>query len=139
MEKGLYSPLGHPSSIELTVRFQSLKDYFKNHRHQVFIKRNVAELVRKALATDEGAKVDSMLVKAAETLASFKSSTTAHQLFVDEKKDIINQLSAKKRQADASLNPLAAYQSAVKDLWAQADQDAYKARVSNGGTTDIFA
>lgn len=80
-----------------------------------------------------------MLVKAAETLASFKSSTTAHQLFVDEKKDIINQLSAKKRQADASLNPLAAYQSAVKDLWAQADQDAYKARVSNGGTTDIFA
>lgn len=67
-----------------------LKQYFKNHRHNVFIKKNIKELVKNALATGNDTKPHASMVKATEVFLSLRKPGAGKILFEMENKEAIH-------------------------------------------------
>ncbi|KAE9398083.1 hypothetical protein BT96DRAFT_995265 [Gymnopus androsaceus JB14] len=136
-----------------------LKDAFKNHRHNVFIKNNINNLVLNALATDEKTKTHQSLVQAAEALLSFKKPAAGKSLFEKENKEEILQLMKKKLNALRADNTANSgdgvsnnhdehkenkrkenagteYQKVLTEMWEKTDQDDYNERAKGINVND---
>ncbi|KAE9388147.1 hypothetical protein BT96DRAFT_1004471 [Gymnopus androsaceus JB14] len=136
-----------------------LKDAFKNHHHNVFIKKNINDLVLNALATDEKTKTHQSLFQATEALLSFKKPAAGKSLFEKENKEEILQLMKKKLNALQANNTAdsrdgvsnnhdehkenkwkenagAEYQKVLTEMWEKTDQDDYNERAKGINVND---
>ncbi|KAJ3772208.1 hypothetical protein FB446DRAFT_788935 [Lentinula raphanica] len=112
----------------------TIKDMFRNYRHNTFVKRNQHDIVQKAIANlDPNKTIESMdALKAAETLVSFKHSTTAKDIFRMQNQQKINeealrmQASAAQAREEAGIDPDDVdKRRSDNELWKNADQDSY--------------
>lgn len=117
------------SCIDLSI--QAVNDRLKNHRNNVFVKNNRDELIRNALATDQGTRAHNATLKATRALVAFQSTAAAKEHFRTAKDKEVKALAATKRLESPSLNTGAAYQLALTELWNNADQESYGSQLTD--------
>ncbi|KAK1230690.1 hypothetical protein PQX77_006205 [Marasmius sp. AFHP31] len=127
---------------------ETVRDRLKNTRYNKIVKRhtkaalahvvqNTNALIPPSNATTFSPKVENDLdiVRALGRIHTIKSGK---ELFEGETSDAIKSLAKSKRLNDPTLNPGAAYQMALTELWRAADQDSFESRVEKEGVGDIF-
>ncbi|KAE9389525.1 hypothetical protein BT96DRAFT_946807 [Gymnopus androsaceus JB14] len=109
-----------------------IRAYFKNHRNNVFIKKNVADLVAHTLATDTDSSIHKDLVAAANVVLLLQSPAAGKDLFCVENEAAIKTLATEKFNDTSAPGQ----QRALSKLWKNAqDQGDYNKRAE---TVDIF-
>ncbi|KAJ3763253.1 hypothetical protein EV360DRAFT_78503 [Lentinula raphanica] len=135
---------GRDSPLTSEQQQATIKVMFQNYRHNTFVKRNQHRIVQKAIANlDPNKTIESMdALKAAETLVSFKHSTTAKDIFRMQNQQKINEealrmrASAAQAREEAGIDPDDVdkrrsdngggfFQRALSELWKNANQDSY--------------
>ncbi|KAK1234305.1 hypothetical protein PQX77_002488 [Marasmius sp. AFHP31] len=151
--------LDHPEfkdKLDYTQRTASqwshtVKERLKNMRYNKIVKRHskavVAQVNSNALnantlnpqssATILLPKVENDLNIVRE-LGRIHTIKSGKEIFEQEMSDQIKSLARAKRSKDATLNPGAAYQTALTELWNAADRDRFESRVVKEGAGDIF-
>jgi hypothetical protein len=116
---------------KLKSLLQAVTDRLKNHRNNVFIKRNREELIKNALGTEPGTRSQEAMVKATQALVAFQSTASPKERFRLAKDEAIRTLAWQKRSEKSTLNGAAAYQLALTEMWNEADQASYEAQVTD--------
>ncbi|KAJ3767145.1 hypothetical protein FB446DRAFT_350815 [Lentinula raphanica] len=123
----------------------------RNYRHNTFVKRNQHDVVQEAIANLRKSKTIKNMeaLKAAESLVSFKTSTSAKEIFRKQNEQQIQEEALKMRASaaqareEAGINPQdvdkrksdnggAFYQRALTELWANADRASYETMAAKG-------